>query len=145
MTYSDECVALTKMFEGCRLTAYSDQGGVLTIGYGHTGLDVFEGRIISQLRADRLLTTDLNNAAFHVQQLITVPLTQFQFDAVTDFTFNLGYQNLKTSHLRIFILAGNMERAAAEFLQWDHVNGVVVPGLLARRKAEMAMFEGKQW
>ena len=35
-TYSHTGLHLTEQFEGCRLTAYPDQGGVPTIGYGHT-------------------------------------------------------------------------------------------------------------
>jgi len=31
---------LTEQFEGCKLTAYQDQVGVWTIGYGHTGPEV---------------------------------------------------------------------------------------------------------
>ena len=35
--YGDLSLALHQTFEGCGLTAYADQGGVWTIGYGHTG------------------------------------------------------------------------------------------------------------
>ena len=45
-------VRLVKEFEGCRLTAYKDSVGVLTIGYGHTGSDVKPGMTITQARAD---------------------------------------------------------------------------------------------
>jgi lysozyme len=41
--YGDAGLALTKNFEGCVLTAYADQGGVWTIGYGHTGPGVHAG------------------------------------------------------------------------------------------------------
>ena len=37
-----------KNFEGLRLETYKDPAGVLTIGYGHTGHDVFEGDRISK-------------------------------------------------------------------------------------------------
>ena len=30
-------IALIKEFEGCKLEAYPDFGGIWTIGYGHTG------------------------------------------------------------------------------------------------------------
>ena len=42
-----------KDFEGLRLEAYKDPAGVLTIGYGHTGSDVFEGDRISKYWARR--------------------------------------------------------------------------------------------
>ncbi len=39
-TFSDNGLNLTKQFEGLRLSAYTDQVGVWTIGYGHTGQGV---------------------------------------------------------------------------------------------------------
>ena len=49
-TYGDAGLALTKNFEGCVLTAYADQGGVWTIGYGHTGPGVHAGLTIRRIR-----------------------------------------------------------------------------------------------
>ena len=48
-----------KAFEGLMLTAVRDVGGVLTIGYGHTGKDVEEGDRISPYWAEELLKEDL--------------------------------------------------------------------------------------
>ena len=48
LTYSSKGLALTQQFEGCRLTAYQDQVGVWTIGYGHTGPDVTPGLTITE-------------------------------------------------------------------------------------------------
>ena len=47
MTYSKTGLQLTESFEGLRLNAYYDLGGVLTIGYGHTGPDVTAGQQIT--------------------------------------------------------------------------------------------------
>ena len=38
LTYSKDGLALTELFEGDILTAYQDQKGVWTIGYGHTAV-----------------------------------------------------------------------------------------------------------
>ena len=51
-------VALIKQFEGCELTAYQDAVGVWTIGYGTTS-GVYEGQVISQVKAEELLRKDL--------------------------------------------------------------------------------------
>ena len=48
-----------KNFEGLRLEAYMDPAGVLTIGYGHTGSDVFEGDRISKYWAEQTLKKDV--------------------------------------------------------------------------------------
>ena len=52
-------LALLKSFEGCELSAYVCPAGVLTIGYGHTGTDVYRGQTITMAEAERLLKQDL--------------------------------------------------------------------------------------
>src|SRR5271165_5063255 len=90
MTYSEAGLELTKRFEGLRLKAYQDDGGVWTIGYGHTGKDVKPRMTITEAKADDLLRSDVHTAVDAVSRLVTVPLTQGQFDALVDFVFNLG-------------------------------------------------------
>lgn len=144
MTYSEAGYALTKSFEGCRLTAYRDQGGVLTIAYGHTK-GVKAGDTCTQEQADAWLQEELESAAGFVRNSIDVELTQGQFDALVDFTYNLGPGALKYSTLRALINSGQMDRAAGQFQRWNHVNKVEVEGLTRRRAAERNLFEGKPW
>lgn len=140
-TYSAKGMALTKQFEGLRLVAYQDQVGVWTIGYGHTGPDVHAGLVITQSQADALLQSDMTHAVACVNQYVTVGINQNQFDALVDFSFNLGCGSLHGSTLLTRINAGEFDLAAEQFLLWDHAGGVVVPGLLMRRQAEMALFK----
>ena len=142
--YSDAGLTLTKNFEGCRLSAYADQGGVWTIGYGHTGPGVHAGLTITQDQADTFLISDVAGAVACVNRLVTSSIVQCQFDALVDFTFNLGCACLANSTLLRAVNAGDFDGAANEFLRWDHVNGVVVPGLLRRRQAEAGMFSAAQ-
>ena len=54
MEYSKDGAHLTEQFEGCKLTAYPDPatgGDPWTIGYGHTGNDVYPGLTITQEQA----------------------------------------------------------------------------------------------
>ncbi len=53
LSYSDKGLALTKQFEGLRLTAYQDSIGVWTIGYGHTGSEVHRNLTITEHHACR--------------------------------------------------------------------------------------------
>lgn len=140
-SYSDDGCALTKRFEGLRLTAYQDQVGVWTIGYGHTGPAVHGGMVISQDQADVLLHSDVGGAVACVNRAVTAEISQCQFDALVDFVFNLGCARLLGSTLLRHVNAGEFDLAAQQFLLWDHAGGVVVPGLLLRRQAEMAMFQ----
>jgi lysozyme len=142
--YSDAGLTLTKNFEGCRLSAYADQGGVWTIGYGHTGPGVHAGLTITQDQADIFLQSDTAGAVACVNKLVTGPIVQCQFDALVDFAFNLGCACLATSTLLRAVNAGDFVGAANEFLRWDHVGGMVVSGLLRRRQAESEMFLAAQ-
>jgi len=141
LSYSNEGLALTEQFEGLRLTAYQDSVGVWTIGYGHTGPDVYPGLTITQEQASALLLQDVATAVATVNRLVTVPLTQNQFDALVDFVFNVGSGNFASSTLLRELNAGNTAGAAAQFLVWVYAGGVQVPGLLRRRQAEQALFQ----
>ena len=141
LSYSQNGLALTKQFEGCRLTAYQDQVGVWTIGYGHTGKGVVSGLTITQDQAEALLSSDIAGSAAYVNQVVTVPLGQNQFDALVDFVFNLGRAAFGGSTMLKQLNAGNFTPAAGQFVLWDHAGGQVVMGLLRRRQAEQAMFQ----
>jgi lysozyme len=143
MKPSPVCRALACAFEQRRLTAYLCPAGVPTIGWGHTK-GVKLGDTCSVQQADIWLTQDLEDAAAAVSSLVHVPLTQGQFDALTDFVFNLGAGRLKSSTLLQLLNDGRVFAAADQFERWVHgkVNGqdVVLPGLVKRRAAEAAMF-----
>jgi len=138
---SQACIDLVKASEGCRLTAYRDSVGVLTVGYGSTG-GITEGQTITQQQAEDMLVDDLDAAADGVRSLVTVPLTQGQFDALCDFVFNLGEGRLRDSTLLRLLNEGRYSEAAAQFRFWVMAGGHPLPGLVTRRAAERAMFEG---
>jgi lysozyme len=142
MNYSKSGLELTKRFEGCRLTAYQDSKGVWTIGYGHTGRGVCAGLVWTQAQADAVLRVDVAWAECVVTKAVDVSLTQAEFDALVDFTFNVGAGAFRGSTMLRLLNAGNYAEAAAEFDKWDKCggNGCVVAGLLRRRQAEMAEF-----
>ncbi len=95
------------------------------------------GLTITQEQASALLLQDVASAVAAVNRLVTVPLTQNQFDALVDFTFNSGQGNLASSTLLRELNAGNTAGAAAQFLVWVYAGGVKLPGLVKRRQAEV--------
>jgi lysozyme len=141
-TYSDAGIELTKGFEGLRLAAYRDCAGVLTIGYGHTGPDVVEGKTIDEAEAEALLRADLQTAVDCVNRAVTAAISQNQFDALVDFCFNVGCGAFEKSTLLRKVNAGDFAGAAAQFALWVHAGGEVVAGLVRRRKMEAEMFVG---
>jgi lysozyme len=134
-------LAMIKQLEGLQLTAYQDQAGRWTIGYGHAGADVHAGLTITQAQAEQLLERDLAAAVASVNRAVTSGINQNQFDALVDFVFNLGCGSLLSSTLLRLVNAGDFTAAAQQFLLWDHAGGVVVPGLLERRRAELQLFQ----
>lgn len=142
MLPSEDAIKLIKASEGCRLTAYRDSVGVLTIGYGSTG-GIKEGQTITQKQADNMLIDDMDAAAEGVTKLVKVALTQGQFDALTSFVFNLGEGRLRDSTLLRLLNQGKYGEAANQFKFWVMAGGKPLAGLVKRRAAERALFESK--
>lgn len=138
-TYSKSGLALTEQFENCRLSAYQDQVGVWTIGYGHTK-GVKAGDVCTQAQADAWVLEDVQSCVDAVNRA-TVELTQDEFDALVDFAFNLGIGALLKSTLWRKLNAGDYHGAADEFEKWDMAGGKHIAGLLRRRKAEHVVFD----
>lgn len=131
---------LIQGFEKLSLVAYKDGGGVWTIGYGHTGPDVNYDMICTIAQADKWFDQDTETAIAGINRLVKVPLTQNQFDALVSFVYNLGVGAFEKSTLLKVLNAGDYAGAADQLLRWDHDNGVQVPGLTRRRKAERELF-----
>lgn len=138
-TYSKTGLALTEQFEGCKLLAYQDGGGVWTIGYGHT-IGVKAGDTCTQEQAEAWLLQDVQNAASEVNTHVTTPINQEEFDALTDFVFNLGNGNFQNSSLLRDINSGNFANTAADFEKWNKVGSRFCVGIMRRRVAEAAEF-----
>ena len=131
--------------ESLRLSPYQDIAGNWTIGYGHLMTDEEfskcpPGSSITEGEAFLLLETDVEEAENAVNQLVTVPLSQSQFDALVDFVFNLGGGALERSTLLEDLNEGRYNAAAAQIPLWDHAGGRVVKDLELRRFAEQRMF-----
>jgi len=139
-SYSANGLALTEAYEGCVLTTYDDVVGVPTIGYGHTGPDVTPGLTITQQQASDLLMQDVGWAVDCVNESVTVTINQNQFDAMVDFTFNVGKNAFENSTLLSLLNAENYAGAAGQFNRWVYAKGQVIPGLVRRRAGETALF-----
>lgn len=144
ITMSQDGEQVLKYFEQCRLEAYWDaHGKVWTIGWGHTGPDVYEGLIITQARADQLLHERLAEEFVPgVLGVITRSMTQGQFDAMVDLAYNIGVGAFRGSTLVRKFNVGDVAGAADEFARWNRSGGKVLLGLRRRRAANRALFLG---
>lgn len=143
MQYSKTGLALTESFEGCKLTSYWDNiGHVWTIGFGSTGPDIVRGLTWTLGQCIDRLMTHMQGCVEAVNNLVRVPLSQGQFDAIVDFAYNAGIGALAHSTLLRDLNADDFAAAADEFEKWDRAGGLVVAGLLRRRQAEEKEFAG---
>jgi lysozyme len=143
MKTSQKGIDLLKAHEGLRLTAYKCPAGVWTIGYGHTGSDVKEGKAITQTEAERLLRLDVEWAERAVNAELPA-INQCQFDALVSFVFNVGAGAFAGSTLLKKAKASPNDPAIrAEFAKWRNGGGKVLPGLVKRRAAEADLYFSK--
>lgn len=134
-------VNIIKRFEGLRLNAYKDPVGIPTIGYGTTK-DVKMGQTITREQAEALLYEDIKTIRLPaVQRLVTAPIGNNQLCALISFCYNVGVGALGKSTLLKRLNAGeHKEKVAKEFLKWTKAGGKVLPGLVTRRRSELALF-----
>ncbi len=148
-TVSDRGLAHIREFEGLRLRAYRDTGGVLTIGYGHTG-GVKPEDVITTEDAERMLRADVLKAlqvlSRHLDKGQLEALPQGAIDALADMAFNLGDQafaNPRTKALTGLsqaLRASRYDDVPAQIERWVYDNGRRLEGLVRRRKACSAMW-----
>lgn len=138
--------AFVASWEGLELEPYNDSNGFATIGVGHllhrspvTASD--RARFAGFTRADamELLAHDLAGAESAVVAMVRPPIQlQHRFDALVDFTFNVGSGNLMRSTLLALLNRGvRGAPIAGELAKWDHdARGRELAGLRRRRHAE---------
>lgn len=137
---SVKSTTIIKTSEGCELTAYKCPADVWTIGYGHTGDDVYEGLVISKEIAESLLESDLDTFSDNVNRLVVVELTQNQFDALVSLCYNIGAGNFGNSTLLKLLNQHDYDGASKEFNKWRKAGGKILKGLVRRREKETKLF-----
>ena len=145
MIISSKLRELVKHFEGCKLTSYVCSAGHNTIGYGNTfyenGVKVKPGDKITQQRAEELLDVILIKFVQQTNEVIKSSVNQNQRDALTDFAYNCGLGNLKSSTLLKKVNADpNDKTIRDEFMKWTRANKIVLNGLVRRREAEANLY-----
>ncbi len=145
-------VKLVKLFEGCKLTAYPDpasplvkgtgtSGNPWTIGYGQTK-NITEGLTWTQEKADSDVEATVSKFMDDVLKASPSLAKESaeRIAAVTSFCYNIGMANYKTSTVCKKIATQEFMAAADAFLLWNKAQGIVMPGLVRRRREERALF-----
>lgn len=155
---ASENVKLTiKSYEGCRLTAYKLPGeDNWTIGWGHSGSDVYEGMTISEARAEELFNSDIKVFEESVNRWndqYNLNLSQNQFDALVSITYNFGSHWVEANsgdwRLANYVQSGFKDASGNRLpdLEIADAFGVlcssarkILPGLITRRINEAEIF-----
>lgn len=144
----DLAVVLAKRFEGFYSKPYLCPAGYPTIGYGTRfypdGREVtLKDGPINEATAEAFLTHELaHHCAPAVLRMCPVLATdERKFNAILDFTYNLGPGRLQTSTLRRKINEEDWGAVKVELNRWVYGGGRKLPGLVKRRQAEAAFFD----
>ena len=157
---------LMHRYEGFRNKPYLCPAHIWTIGYGHVlyqeqiklpvvrvpdkhtpmirkeyPLSPEDSRVWSKEEINELFRVDVENFERGVLRLVPgVVSRQGSFDALVSISFNFGLGNLQRSTIRMRANRGDWEGAADAFRVWTKGGGKVLPGLVKRREAEIALF-----
>lgn len=140
LSLSQKGLDFIERHEGYSSTVYNDIAGNPTIGYGHLiqpGENFSNG--INKQQAGQLLAQDTKSAVNAVNGKVTVTLSQTKFDALVDFTYNVGGRNLGRSTLLKNLNAGK-NVTERNFTDWNRAGGKVSKGLTSRRTDEWTLF-----
>lgn len=157
MTASDNVKLMIKSYEGCKLTAYIlPNESNYTIGYGHSGPDVYAGMTITQAQAEAYFEQDIRTFENTVNKYNTeykLNLTQGQFDALVSITYNFGaywVEYYKDSwRLARYVANGFKDSSGNKLSDLEIADamavlcssgGTILNGLLKRRLCEANMF-----
>jgi lysozyme len=157
---------LMHRFEGFRNKPYLCPAHIWTIGYGHVLyqeqirlpvvrvpdkhtpmirkemlLKSEDNRVWSKEEINKLFSDDIATFERGVLRLVPgVVGRQGSFDALVSISYNFGLGNLQRSTIRMKANRGDWEGAAEAFMAWTKGGGKVLPGLVKRRQAEIALF-----
>ena len=154
MKPSSICFDLIKEFEGTgpikdgKAYSYICPAGYATIWTGLTrypdGSAVRLGDSLPIPQAQEYFQLEVNKFASQVLSLVSIPLSQSQFDSLVSFTFNVGINAFKNSTLLKKLNSKDYIGASNEFTRWvfASVNGkkTKLPGLVRRREKEKELF-----
>ena len=157
---------LMHRYEGFRSRPYLCPAHIWTIGYGHVlyqqqiklpvvrvpdkhtpmirkemPLEPEDNRVWTKTEINELFRADVGTFERGVLRLVPgVVGRQGSFDALVSISFNFGLGNLQRSTIRMRANRGDWEGAAEAFRVWTKGGGKVLPGLVKRREAEIALF-----
>jgi lysozyme len=134
-------IALLVEMEDYRDVPYQDAAGVWTDGFGNTE-GVKPGQRTTVRKGFKKLIEHVVKIETALKNYIKHDLTQYEFDALVSFVYNIGVGAFARSTLLRLLNRGDIWGATQEFERWNRAGGRILPGLITRRQRERDLFRG---
>lgn len=129
---------LTAPAEGFSQVVYLDPVGLPTVCYGHMDKSMKVGAVYSIDECMTIFAVDWKKHQGQLDSVVKVPYaSEWQRQALTDFTFNLGIGNVKSSTLIKLVNQGRHRAACEQLSKWVKAGGKTLKGLVTRRANTM--------
>ena len=139
MKLSEKGIDFLVSKEGFRNKAYKDTKGLWTVGVGHL-IQKDEQELLTAVLSDQhvkdLFAKDVERFETTVNHVIHNDITQWQFDALVSFCFNIGQSGFTNSTTAKKVNAGKFAEVKDAMLMWNRPKEII-----GRRAAEARLFE----
>jgi lysozyme len=125
---------LTLPSEGLEQKVYLDPVGLPTVCVGRMDKKLKAGQVYTLEQCMQMFAEDYKKHQLQLDSVVKVPYkSDWQRQALTDFTFNVGVGNVKSSTLIRLLNAGRHREACEQLSRWNKAGGRVLRGLVIRR------------
>lgn len=129
---------LTLPSEGLEQKVYIDPVGLPTVCVGHMDKSLKLGQTFSVEQCMEMFAKDWKKHQKQLDSVVKVPYkSEWQRQALTDFTFNVGIGNVKSSTLIKLVNQGRHKAACEQLSKWVKAGGKTLKGLVTRRANTM--------
>lgn len=129
---------LTLPSEGFHREVYIDPVGLPTVCVGRMDRSLKLGQEFSVEECMKMFAEDYKKHQKQLENVVRVPFkSDWQKEALTDFTFNVGIGNVKSSTLIRLLNQGRHEEACRQLTRWNKAGGRELRGLTTRRANTM--------
>jgi len=129
---------LTLPSEGLEQKVYVDPVGLPTVCVGRMDRALKKGQIFSIEDCMKMFASDWKKHQDQLDSIVKVPYkSEWQKEALTDFTFNVGIGNVKSSTLIKLVNQGRHKAACEQLSKWVKAGGKTLKGLVTRRANTM--------
>lgn len=130
--------------EGVYTSVYLDPVGLPTVCVGRMDKKLKLGQTFTLDECMVMLAEDWKKHQVQLDSVVKVPYkSDWQRQALTDFTFNVGLGNVKSSTLIKLVNQGRHKAACEQLSKWVKAGGKTLKGLVTRRANTMPYCMGE--